>query len=1321
MIFKTFENNDIDKWTYKIGIFGKSFNELGTIINNVFKTYLNNIDDFDKNISFWDALKGNLFSKDDNWIKNSLGEIVSKDNIDSYIKELDLDSAKQKLLDIFDWDDLVKNGTKTWDEYFDTCKGGNEYIIDVVKSTDDLSKLTGEDLVTANQKARASVIAHNQALQQETLGAKMSSVALKALAMAGNMFLMWAVTKVITVAAEKLHEFANATEIAQEKASSFAESVNNSMKNMSANTSTLSDLNDEYKTLSEGVNALGENVSLSSDEYERYKEIISQISDIMPEMTTYFDAQGNKIGFVKGQLSDLNEEYQKYIQSQAKDFLTNGDKNGNTFQDTLDNFGKNKQMGLLESFKNIFKNSFGSYSKTDVPTDVLLKTFKDLESMSKDEMVAYLNDMEIINNDIAKTESNRAKEIAKSILGETTTSIRNMDDAAFNQLKEDIISNRESLSNSNDADMSKITTGLIQEVYSKDAFWAASEDIRNSIVTVLSSINAETWETLGFETDTDVDMFVGHVVNAITSNKDGVADAWTELFSPDLEELPMSEYIEKVQSLIGVIADALGLDDDGKLQLQIALGFDIETDQAMLDGIREEYGDAVGDWAETLSKSDVDTVSSDAFKKALKQKKEEILAETDETFASLKQNLEDEYDKINDWGLAEYAKDIIDGNMPTTFGNVDMNNRTIIEYDEDYLKKHADVLKSWVEEYDDISGEPIYTKYDEVADAIKNGEQLIDTVWGMSNRFGEDLNGTGWEIAFTPILPDGTFLSSDTVYDYINSILQEAYADDGVVTSDELQKIDAQGRQIGNTFVQGIFAGIDDSQNYESNGNLADVIGRMLHFLGDFGAIGIANDGIEQYSDQIDDVTVSASDCQEALASLSNENISDAFQSLDGTSIGERLTYIKDKFDEGKMSHMDYFNSLQTEIDNVDFSNYTDSLDEANAMAEQFFVDSMQETASGLSDLLSKFDAGSISVSEYLDGYTSIASTLSALTDSLQENGEAWYEEGEALDQGVSAELDEIQSDLSSSISRIDEFKDSCYSLEQIMSGAVTAGSDEFKAHINVIADDLANIVANGGEMAAEVQSTLGTTTEEIASSMENSVSNQSLAAQAITANTNTAISDMATSVGRLFKTLGDEISNFKVNIHFGIKKISLDDTDMGILGTHKTPSIDFGLEANSSSLSSIGSAISSFGSQLQSNIESQKVSLKDYSKSASDAYTIPKSTLNNYNKALDKIKDSNKSAGKSAEKAAEDAEKAAKEAVENFMSLQEAALDAGKIDYQEYCSSVKKYLDDMYNSGKISAKDYFDYTKTMLEKQLSIMERVLSTITTLFRKKLIN
>ena len=54
----------------------------------------------------------------------------------------------------------------------------------------------------------------------------------------------------------------------------------------------------------------------------------------------------------------------------------------------------------------------------------------------------------------------------------------------------------------------------------------------------------------------------------------------------------------------------------------------------------------------------------------------------------------------------------------------------------------------------------------------------IDTVFGASDRFGENLKDGGWEVAFTPILPDGTFLSKDTVYDYIETILQEAYKND---------------------------------------------------------------------------------------------------------------------------------------------------------------------------------------------------------------------------------------------------------------------------------------------------------------------------------------------------------------------------------------------------------------------------------------------------------------------------------------------------------------------------------------------------------------
>ena len=187
MIFKTFDSK-IDKWTSKIGIFGKSFNELGTAINKAFKSAIDNLDNFDENVGFWESLKNNLFSKkaDKDWIKNSLGDIISKENIDSYIAELDLDSAKNKLKDIFDWDDIIQNSDKSWQDYFGTLDNGERYIVDLIKNTDDLSKLTGEDLVKANKQARASALAHNEAIKAQTFSAKAGKVALKGLSVVAN-------------------------------------------------------------------------------------------------------------------------------------------------------------------------------------------------------------------------------------------------------------------------------------------------------------------------------------------------------------------------------------------------------------------------------------------------------------------------------------------------------------------------------------------------------------------------------------------------------------------------------------------------------------------------------------------------------------------------------------------------------------------------------------------------------------------------------------------------------------------------------------------------------------------------------------------------------------------------------------------------------------------------------------------------------------------------------------------------------------------------------------------------------------------------------
>lgn len=85
--------------------------------------------------------------------------------------------------------------------------------------------------------------------------------------------------------------------------------------------------------------------------------------------------------------------------------------------------------------------------------------------------------------------------------------------------------------------------------------------------------------------------------------------------------------------------------------------------------------------------------------------------------------------------------------------------------------------------------------------------------------------------------------------------------------------------------------------------------------------------------------------------------------------------------------------------------------------------------------------------------------------------------------------------------------------------------------------------------------------------------------------------------------------------------------------------------------------------------------------------------------------------AADSAKKTADDLYNDLKEQIDAYMDYMEKSLDAGKIDYNTYCSSVKNYLDNLYNSGKLKAKDYFDYTEKMLNKQKDIYDKVISAV----------
>ncbi|MCM1185234.1 MAG: hypothetical protein NC345_01750, partial [Lachnospira sp.] len=183
MIFKTFDSK-LDKWTSKIGIFGKSFNELGTAVNNAFKSVINNLDNFDEDAGFWSSLKDNLFPKKED-IKNQLVDVmpeINTNNISDTIEKIKVMTSD------------VSENKSTWQNLFDTLPESEKHLAQLGQQLEG-QIITEENLVKANQQARTSAISHNEAIKAQTLSAKAGKAALQALATAGNMLAGLIITK----------------------------------------------------------------------------------------------------------------------------------------------------------------------------------------------------------------------------------------------------------------------------------------------------------------------------------------------------------------------------------------------------------------------------------------------------------------------------------------------------------------------------------------------------------------------------------------------------------------------------------------------------------------------------------------------------------------------------------------------------------------------------------------------------------------------------------------------------------------------------------------------------------------------------------------------------------------------------------------------------------------------------------------------------------------------------------------------------------------------------------------------------------------------
>lgn len=134
-----------------------------------------------------------------------------------------------------------------------------------------------------------------QSIQNTGTASRVAAVGVKALSIAGNMLAGMAIAFAISKVIEGIEYLATASERAIEKTKELQQEISQISSDYQSERQTLEGLREEYDALTSKIGENGAEASLSSDEYERYRDITSEILGITPKLITGWDEESRAI------------------------------------------------------------------------------------------------------------------------------------------------------------------------------------------------------------------------------------------------------------------------------------------------------------------------------------------------------------------------------------------------------------------------------------------------------------------------------------------------------------------------------------------------------------------------------------------------------------------------------------------------------------------------------------------------------------------------------------------------------------------------------------------------------------------------------------------------------------------------------------------------------------------------------------------------------------------------------------------------------------------------------------------------------------------
>ncbi len=560
---------------------------------------------------------------------------------------------------------------------------------------------------------------------------KVANGVVKGLSVAFSMLKTTAIVWGISFAVEQITKLAQASQEAIDTSKELRQEFEQQTSNYSSNRKTLEDLKDEYESLAKHVDEHGNAIGLSADEYERYKDITSQILGITPQLITGWDEEGqaisNKNNLIQQSIDLLDEEYKKSIRNATT--KSKNEKISKGLVKEIKKYNKTSKKDIadlqnevaLELSNTLFNTPYGDYEGVNRYFDIA----DEIHKGAKDDL-SYRNSdwREAFENYISDTSLVSFDELADFLYKDNSPIFNYFSEEAIDELRmsaNDFFDEVNRIRDERDLLYDEFAKQINLNIQAHSGeYFSLSSSSKAFVDEYVKSLD---YASIKSEDDfTKMTKDAEDFVSSLWKNK-GLQEQIDSLVSLNNQNLPIDEYISQYKSIVNNIENSLSTQD---ISLPINFTSNIEDLERRYETVISKFGDKDKEiLKEFFNSNSINTVEeinnwaklTEGVNNATLAIQQYILESNkldgtsiNSVFDSMSDGkLKDSYEKIDKF--KDVLKDISEGNT------IDRDTAwELFELDENKLIRTIDLVG---DEYD-LSSEEVIKAKDEIVQATIN-------------------------------------------------------------------------------------------------------------------------------------------------------------------------------------------------------------------------------------------------------------------------------------------------------------------------------------------------------------------------------------------------------------------------------------------------------------------------------------------------------------------------------------------------------------------------------------------------------------------------